>query len=584
MQISGRSVFQTDIVPTVSLLLGMPIPFSNLGMIIPEVFLPFVEDSHENVSEHKPSTPEMIVEGRVTVDFLRALKINSEQISSYLETYVEYSEDFPQDTYRSLRDGLHLANQLHDDIFSREAYIQADLSHAAAAYIEYMEAVKRMCQSVWAKFDDRPIVEGLILLLLSVIVALVSVANLPKAVAAQLAVRGGFAIGSLLGLASLIVERPHLDFDTSSLLSLVTPFLFYSLLATSLAFVWCMKRDVFNVIHSILIQSKPLGGVSDSASQLLATLATVLYCLSLLSNSFILYEADMVVFLLQTMVVSFTLERLKRDSSAKKTARSRQEILPHSVWIVLQSVGLMSCVRLTKLFHTCRDLQVDCKPSTFTLALPMLLEESSKLFAWLRFLCSCLCVVGVPVSLAVVLRQNSYYKLLSTRLSTAFTYVLPVASICACGFWALLTLPQPTLDSLPSWQHTVLPRLAYLISGLVVAVVIGLPFSPPPRILRTDVATSGVKEYSDPPSTTRFRKTDSLSDYFPRKSDTEPAASHDGITAQRDEAVIVAPLVMLLCSVWVSLAMLLGDGFALAALLLVMQVALTVSLVRPSQG
>lgn len=35
---SGRKVAQIDLVPTVSLLLGVPVPFGNLGGIIPELF------------------------------------------------------------------------------------------------------------------------------------------------------------------------------------------------------------------------------------------------------------------------------------------------------------------------------------------------------------------------------------------------------------------------------------------------------------------------------------------------------------------------------------------------------------------
>ena len=33
------SVRQIDFVPTLSLLMGVPIPFSNLGMVIPDLFL-----------------------------------------------------------------------------------------------------------------------------------------------------------------------------------------------------------------------------------------------------------------------------------------------------------------------------------------------------------------------------------------------------------------------------------------------------------------------------------------------------------------------------------------------------------------
>jgi len=47
-QESYRAVSQIDIVPTISLLLGVPIPFSNLGTVITELFgyCSWSKDSH----------------------------------------------------------------------------------------------------------------------------------------------------------------------------------------------------------------------------------------------------------------------------------------------------------------------------------------------------------------------------------------------------------------------------------------------------------------------------------------------------------------------------------------------------------
>ncbi len=64
----NRSVPQIDLVPTLSLLLGLPIPYNNLGSPIPDVF-------------PNPST------------LLRALRITSIQLRTYLNTYSAHSPD-----------------------------------------------------------------------------------------------------------------------------------------------------------------------------------------------------------------------------------------------------------------------------------------------------------------------------------------------------------------------------------------------------------------------------------------------------------------------------------------------------------
>ncbi|KAG9312388.1 alkaline-phosphatase-like protein [Chiua virens] len=63
--VSHRSIQQIDLVPTISLLLGLPIPFNNLGSIIPEIF----DRSANNAA------------------IQRALELNANQIKKYLDAY-----------------------------------------------------------------------------------------------------------------------------------------------------------------------------------------------------------------------------------------------------------------------------------------------------------------------------------------------------------------------------------------------------------------------------------------------------------------------------------------------------------------
>jgi len=127
----GRVINQVDIVPTTALVLGLPIPFSNLGTAIPEVFLPYNKkpdsgnsqdggsnsqdgggnsqdgggNSQDGGAKEKASSAKEQDKisgsvsngfgGRVTLDFLKALRANAEQLHTYLVTYARYSDDFP---------------------------------------------------------------------------------------------------------------------------------------------------------------------------------------------------------------------------------------------------------------------------------------------------------------------------------------------------------------------------------------------------------------------------------------------------------------------------------------------------------
>ncbi len=105
-----RPVPQIDLVPTLSLLLGVPIPFASLGCLMKEVFQP----SH----------------------FEKALDLNVWQVRRYISAYAEsYTHVFPVDELRKL----------------------AGLTGEA-----YLRGAAEMCRSVWATFDLFSMTVGLV--------------------------------------------------------------------------------------------------------------------------------------------------------------------------------------------------------------------------------------------------------------------------------------------------------------------------------------------------------------------------------------------------------------------------------------
>ncbi|CAG0886932.1 unnamed protein product, partial [Cyprideis torosa] len=99
-------VSQVDFVPTLSLLLGLPIPFSSLGKVIPEVF-----EGDQNK--------------------LLALKVNAQQVSEFLMEYAK-------------------VDRISQQLPSLEAVVEG----RASSYELYLSTVQRLCRSAWATFDQ----------------------------------------------------------------------------------------------------------------------------------------------------------------------------------------------------------------------------------------------------------------------------------------------------------------------------------------------------------------------------------------------------------------------------------------------
>ena len=158
-------MFQTDIVPTTSLLLGASIPFSNLGMVIPEVFAPWHESDIEKVSFNNSGFPHSTHPSRVTLDLLKALSMNAKQMNTYLEKYVTYSNDFSHNILKDLREKFSTAESKYSKIRTETGTMAQELLLPVAdAYIEYMRTLRLACSDVWAKFDDRFISGGIAVL------------------------------------------------------------------------------------------------------------------------------------------------------------------------------------------------------------------------------------------------------------------------------------------------------------------------------------------------------------------------------------------------------------------------------------
>lgn len=296
--IPHRSIQQIDILPTISLLLGLPIPYNNLGTVIPELFW---RDR----------------EGRT---FANALQANAAQIMRYL------------DTYRSTPSGGEL-DEAWKDIQSAWTATQASGIHGETRLMTLMNfnrVALAACRAMWAQFNPILMSFGLLLLGMglcatwSVYSGLATLkSDCDPWLTRQLAIAfqgaaGGAVLGFLgqIGLSSYLPGVDSLDcvIFAGSLLSAI-----------------------------ILVLSTPPNITLSTTKSIPVIL--ILHTIAFLSNSFTFWEDRVVGFLLVSSIVPYALVGFSAPSK-----RLRYRILGFSFLFAV-------CVRLISISTVCREEQ-----------------------------------------------------------------------------------------------------------------------------------------------------------------------------------------------------------------------------------
>lgn len=293
--VPDRSIQQIDLLPTLSLLLGLPIPFNNLGSVIPELFW----------------------RDKTGIDFLRALEINTAQIKRYL------------DVYRSSPSG----NELDDawdtlqSAWNATQTPQSDLEITLLTLSNYNRVALSACRAIWAQFNPVLMAFGLALLGVGLIATWSMYHGLSRQghdweswLSSRL-YQGlrGIAAGSVLGFIASSSFEPYLQgVDALDCILFIAPL-------TSCLLMIRLTPPKIN------LQSIPV--------------PLILHTLAFLSNSFTFWEDRMVLFLLMSCLAPFVWKGITAP-----TTRLRYRILGFSLLFAL-------CVRLISISTICREEQ-----------------------------------------------------------------------------------------------------------------------------------------------------------------------------------------------------------------------------------
>lgn len=266
-----RVVPQIDFVPTLAFALGLPIPFGNLGKIIPELVLP----------PRKPESNELAGFLQDLRVLNQRLEINAWQLRRYITAYLGESSTFsPEDLERTNR----LYERCEQTRFlventapgsEQEAELQALLFRD---YMAYLHTTREICSSVWAQFGLLPMGCGLLLLGMSCLLS----GALP----------GDWSVFSPL---MAFVGGCGLGYFIRSSAALGT-----SYLATSL-FFGALFLGGFHLCWSVSLAKKWLPSIRLELGGTASFVVFVLQCLIFTSNSFIVWEGSCLHFLVATL-------------------------------------------------------------------------------------------------------------------------------------------------------------------------------------------------------------------------------------------------------------------------------------------
>ena len=152
----NRAVEQIDFVPTLSLLLGLPIPFGSLGSVLPEMFV------------SQPAVPGSGSGWTLFPLFgvlLSAHYANAYQVWRYLGIYQRTAGTFDDARMRQLGGLFVAAAGRHAELLARKERMDVEGElEVVRLYRRYLDESLAMCREKWATFNVTLMLLGIVLL------------------------------------------------------------------------------------------------------------------------------------------------------------------------------------------------------------------------------------------------------------------------------------------------------------------------------------------------------------------------------------------------------------------------------------
>ncbi|XP_045418863.1 GPI ethanolamine phosphate transferase 3 isoform X3 [Lemur catta] len=470
---------QVSLVPTLALLLGLPIPFGNTGEVMAELFSGS-EDSQPHSSALAQAT---------------ALHLNAQQVSRFLHTYSAATQDLQAKELHQLQNLFSKASADYQWFLQSPQGAEATLRTVIAELQQFLRGARAMCIESWARFSLVRMVGGAALLAAACFLCLL---------ASQWTTSPGFPFRPLLlipvawGLAGAIVYAGLLAtiglkldpvlLGAAAAMSSLPPFLWKAWAG------WGPKRPLAMLL--------PFPG---SVSLLMLFRLAAFF-----SDSFVVAEARATPFLLGSFVLLLVAQLhwegqllLPKLVTVPRLGSSSSAGLPRygGAYALRLGIGLLLCTRLAGLFHRCPEETPACHSS------PWLSPLASMVGGRAKNLWYGACVGALVALLAAVrLWLQRYGNLKSPEPPMLFVrWGLPLMALGTAAYWALASGADeapPRLRALVAGASVVLPRA---VAGLAVSGVVLLLWKPVTVLVKAGTGAPRTRTvltpFSGPPTT-----------------------------------------------------------------------------------
>ncbi|XP_023816521.1 GPI ethanolamine phosphate transferase 3 [Oryzias latipes] len=449
---------QTDLVPTLALLLGIPIPYSSVGQVLLPLFQEKTAGAVAGLSQ------------------LEALWINAKQVNRFLETYSSMARDIPPQRLSQLKDEF---SRLSSDYLSSLREGQSPPSQLALSLQAYLTSVRDTCRSTWARFNPVKMAAGLAILAFACLMCLV-LSELSQVLIKEYSVglKAPAALALTMGVVVAAAQLLTQGYVEGVWCLAAGAF------SSELLFFWRFRRvNSFTVLKNGTKVSKYSRWLTPCRLPVAPLLIPLLRCASLLSDSYVIAEGRVVTFLVFSLVLYIPIQLnwnglllppspdpLKSAGLLPPSGLSLSTVRKECTTL-LGCVGLLiSTLYLSLSFHGCREEQGSCQPSSFLYPLSRMQDNQLKNLHYV------LSVISLGIYTSLLRHVLCHYGNLNSSGGTVFTarWILPLLSVCLGLHWAVSATSEDSFRNLAQLirvAQLALPRAAYCLLGLGLSLI-----------------------------------------------------------------------------------------------------------------
>lgn len=409
-----RPVGQIDLVPTLALLLGLQVPFNNLGRPIEEAFIGKGGDGFANLAE--------------------VSRLTAAQIHRYQGKYAEARGLDESATSPPLWNTAKEVWQRVQETKKPGAQLWKD---AYAAFTEYQAENLRVCRSLWARFDLLSMGLGISVLILTFVVMVIyaqGVSGDRGSITPLLLGWGaiGSVAGGILGLvAGLVTDSQQ----------------------------WIAFGVAMGGNTGLLLRFWPLRTilkvpVPRTLWGWLCTITTAMLCIGFASNSFTIWEDEQLLYFLATFGV------LMLGSSLGQADRSDR------IMGVAHSLSFLVATRLSSTSRLCREEQMpNCRSTYYASA------TSSTSASWQL-------AIPFAVAIVLPGAIKDFYARSKNYQGSAVVWIgvaLRIGLVMVALYWALDTADNG--DWYPNIPKTTLMSGRVVLAQIILAVAYAAGYS-----------------------------------------------------------------------------------------------------------